>query len=104
MEPGRNLFEYGPQGLPPKTPPMAELRDRRSAPPPEASPASAAVRLIGVVHRGGDVLAAVSILGDVVTLAPGEDSAGYTLLGIDEDAGARFRGPRGDEFTVPFAP
>jgi hypothetical protein len=69
-----------------------------------AAPAAPAVVLIGVVHRGRDVLAAASILGEVVVLAPGDASSGYTLLAVDEDLGARFRGPSGDEFSATTAP
>ena len=102
--PSRNLFEYGFQGRPPKASFTPEPHDRRRAAAPEAPPAAPAVRLIGVVHRGEDILAAVSIRDEVVTLAPGEASSGYTLLAIDEDLGARFRGPSGDEFTASLAP
>jgi hypothetical protein len=103
-EPSRNLFEYGFQGRPPKASLIPELRERGRTTAPEASRAAPPLRLIGVVHRGGDILAAVSILDEVVTLAPGEASSGYTLLAIDEDLGARFRGPSGDEFTASLAP
>ena len=100
FETGRKLFEYGREEHPAKPFGIAEPHERhRTA--PEATPPSDPVRLVGVVRRGGEVRAALSVLGEVVILAPGETSSGYTLLAIDEDLGARLRGPSGTEVTAP---
>ena len=103
VDPGRNLFEYGLQDRPPKAPPIRDPREPHPA-TGAVAPAAPAVVLIGIVHRGRDVLAAVSILGEVVVLAPGDASSGYTLLTVDEDTGARFRGPSGDEISATNPP
>jgi hypothetical protein len=100
-DPNRNPFEYAPQERP-KAPALTEPRERRPAPPPTVS--APPVVLVGLVHRGPDLLAAVSILGEVVVLAPGESSSGYTLVAVDEDLGARLRGPSGDEFSARPSP
>jgi hypothetical protein len=62
------------------------------------------VRFVGVVARGGRPCAALVIEGEVVLLAPGESSAGYTLLGVDPDEGARLRTPAGAEMRATAKP
>ena len=102
-ETGRNLFEFGRQEPSARLSQIIEPHeDRRTA--PESTTTPDAVRFVGVVHRGEDVRAALSILGEVVILAPGEAASGYTLLAVDEDMGARLRGPSGTEVTVSATP
>jgi len=75
----------------------------QAAPPPRAVPAASAnpLRLIGVVRKGGTVKAAVSMWGETVVMAEGEESRGYKVLSIDDEGGVRLRGPDGSELTLP---
>jgi hypothetical protein len=41
-------------------------------------------------------MAALSIAGEVLVLAPGETAEGYTLLAIDEETGVRLGSPDGE--------
>ena len=66
-------------------------------PVPSANP----VRLIGVVRKGGTVKAAVSMWGEKVVMAEGEESRGYKVLSIDDEGGVWLRGPDGSELTLP---
>jgi hypothetical protein len=59
---------------------------------------------VGVLRRGGEARAALAIRDEVVVLAAGEAASGYTLLAVDEDAGARLRAPSGAEIVAPPAP
>jgi hypothetical protein len=101
--PLRNVFEYGP--LPEA---RVEPRDRpepRLAQPPEGiADATEPVRFVGVVARGERACAALVIEGEVVLLAPGESSAGYTLLAVDADEGAHLRTPAGAEMRANAEP
>ena len=103
--PGRNPFEYAETGtrrpLPataaPVTSPSADAPETK----PDAIPASPEpVRLVGLVHRGGKLQAALSILGEVMILGPDEEAEGYRVLSIDEEAGVRLRDPDGTELTL----
>jgi hypothetical protein len=100
----RNVFEYAGDAGPIR---LARLRLNEARPPatraPEVDPSREPVRLVGVLRRSGQVRAALAVLGEVVILAPGETASGYTLLAIDEDAGARLRLPSGAEVEAPFA-
>jgi len=75
----------------------------KAAPSPPAAPAPSAnpLRLIGVVRKGGTVKAAVSLWGETVVMAEGEESRGYKVLSIDDEGGVRLRGPDGAELTLP---
>lgn len=98
--PARNVFEYAVGDPPPEAAPA----DTSAAVPPPAAPEPplpVPVRLIGLVRRGGGLKAAVSIEGRVVVLGPGESAEGYTALTVDEESGARLRGPDGSEMVLP---
>jgi hypothetical protein len=93
----RNVFEFveaaAPRATAPPKPtpiPSVEAPPSPPAPPP-------AVRLVGLVHRGGALRAALSVRGTVVILGLGEESEGYRVLSIDEDIGVRLAGPDGAE-------
>lgn len=75
----------------------------KAAPSPPPVPVASAnpLRLIGVVRKGGTVKAAVSLWGETVVMAEGEESRGYKVLSIDEEGGVRLRGPDGSELTLP---
>ena len=96
--PGRTVFEFlepvaAPRATPPKPPPTPSV-EASIAPEPVPPPA---VRLVGLVHRGGALRAALSVRGTVVILGLGEESEGYRVLSIDEDTGVRLAGPDGAE-------
>ena len=73
----------------------------RAAPPPPPVASANPLRLIGVVRKGGTVKAAVSLWGETVVMAEGEESRGYKVLSIDEEGSVRLRGPDGSELTLP---
>jgi len=89
--PARNVFEY------------ADTPGAYTQPNAEASPVVAAVpeptpppvRLVGLVRRGSQLLAALALDGEVVVLGPGGEHAGYRVVSIDGEAGVRLEGPGG---------
>lgn len=97
--PERNVFEYAhPDGSPEARVRVAPEVAPATPPPLEAAPREPEpVRLVGLVNRGGKLRAALSILGEVVVLGPGEEAEGYRVLSIDSDRGVRLRGPDGTE-------
>jgi len=101
--PMRNLFEYGQGDRAPEAP-LGDVSRRGARPVIADPPTPEPVRWVGLVRRGGEVRVALSLLGEVVILAPGETFSGYTLLTVDEDAGARLRTPSGAEVTVSPEP
>jgi hypothetical protein len=106
--PDRNVFEYGPSAgrSPARTvaPPAIPAPDTGGATPAETTPrAPEPVRLVGLVNRGGKLAAALSILGEVMVLGPGEEAEGYRVLSVDSDQGVRLRGPDGTERALTTA-
>jgi hypothetical protein len=100
--PQRNVFEYAHRADQPEarvrvTP---EAAPAPPIPPEPASRAPAPVRLVGLVNRGGKLRAALSILGEVVVLGPGEEAEGYRVLSVDPEQGVRLRGPDGAERSL----
>jgi hypothetical protein len=97
--PDRNVFEFlepvaAARATPPPKPPPTPSAEASLSPEPVPPPA---VRLVGLVHRGGALRAALSVRGTVVILGLGEESEGYRVLSIDEDTGVRLAGPDGAE-------
>jgi hypothetical protein len=76
---------------------------RAATPPEPATRAPEPVRLVGLVNRGGKLVAALSILGEVVVLGPGDEAEGYRVLSVDSDQGVRLRGPDGTERALTTA-
>ena len=99
--PDRNVFEYAEPRR--ATAPPAASQDL--APPSVSPPAVVGdtvpepVRLVGMVRRAGRPRAVLSILGEVVILGAGEESEGYRVLSVDEEAGVTVRAPDGSERT-----
>ena len=96
--PARDPFRYAEehrQGTASAPPPI------KAAPSPAPAPSANPLRLIGVVRKGGTVKAAVSLWGETVVMAEGEESRGYKVLSIDDEGGVRLRGPDGSELTLP---
>ena len=95
----RNVFEYGPR-------PAAEPTSRPAAavapglPPAAAqSEAAPAVRLVGLVRRGGAIKAALSVHGETMVVGAGEAAGDYRVMAIDED-GVRLRAADGTMITL----
>jgi hypothetical protein len=96
--PVRNIFEYVTpfEGRGPSTAPTTP-RVSLVAPPLKAPET---VRLVGLVARGASLRAALYIEGGVVLLSVGQQFRGYTLLSLDEDAGAQVLMPDGGEVRL----
>jgi hypothetical protein len=102
--PARNVFEYRATavGRREPVPPGSGLLARRIEPAEGGSqPHDGPVRLVGLVRRAVDLEVAVSIDGQVVILAPGEQAGGYTLVAVEEDLAVRLAGPEG-ELVLPL--
>ena len=94
----RNIFRYGDE-------PGVEGRSAAEADAGEFEtsetlpPAPPRVRVVGLVRRAGTPVAALAIGGEVVLLRTGETGAGFTVLGIGDEA-IRLRDPEGNEITL----
>jgi hypothetical protein len=66
---------------------------RTSAPAPTPPPGP---RLVGLVSRGGRMVAALAADGEVMLAGPGETAAGVTVIAVD-DEGVRIRRADGTE-------
>ena len=103
--PSRNLFQYVDDVAVP-----APAARSAALPPPSAgleapSPApSPAVRVAGLIRRGGEVKAALVVEGEVIVAGKGERAGGYTVLDVDDETGVRLRGPGGEEMVLPPPP
>jgi hypothetical protein len=56
-------------------------------------------RLVGLVRRGGRLLAALAVDGTVLLLGPGESASGLTVVSVEEDR-VRLRRSDGEEQTL----
>lgn len=96
--PDRNVFEYASRPAPEAR--VAPPAVARPAPiletPPPAAPA---VRLVGLVRRGGVLKAALSVQGETVIVGAGEAAGDYRVVSIDED-GVRLRAADGSMVTL----
>lgn len=95
--PERNVFEYAHPADKPEARVTVAPEPAPPTPQETASRAPEPVRLVGLVNRGGKLRAALSILGEVVVLGPGEEAEGYRVLSVDSDEGVRLREPDGTE-------
>jgi hypothetical protein len=96
--PARDPFRYAEE----RREPVAPAAARPSLPlAPSALPATPSpFRLVGLVRRAGVLKAAVSMWGETVVLAPGEESRGYKVLSIDDEGSVRLKAPDGAELTL----
>ena len=69
------------------------------APPVVVPPPAPAVRLVGLIRRGGALKAALQIHGESVTVGMGDSAGGYAVVAIDED-GVRLRAADGTILTL----
>ena len=92
----RDIFRYADDPVVPaaRAPGAAARAD--DAGQEAASPVPSRARLVGLVQRGGRLVAALALDGEVVLLAENESAAGFTVLAGTEEA-VRLRGPEGDE-------
>ena len=100
--PGRDPFRYGFE-RPHDDVPYPE--PSRAADHPAATPeAPAPLRLVGFIRQGGELRAALSVLGRVSLVGEGEAVDGYRLVAVEEDVGVRVRSPDGDEQELRLPP
>jgi len=101
--PTRNLFEYADA---PRTPPPVMASDPTARPRASEAPAPVAatppaLRVVGLVRRGGELKAALMLEGEMVLAGKGERAGGYNVLDVDEEKGVSVRGPGGEELLLP---
>jgi hypothetical protein len=100
--PSRNLFEYADEGaVAPRLPPSRETGAAPAAPAPSPSPA---VRVAGLIRRGGEVKAALVVEGELTVAGKGDRAGRYTVIDVDDETGVRLRGPGGEEMLLPPPP
>jgi hypothetical protein len=99
----RNPFVYG--GATAAPPVRTAPPHVRTEPPatPEPTPETN-VKLVGIVHRGTGMRAALNVEGSVIVLGAGESAEGYTVLAVDDETGARLRTPDGREIVLAPVP
>jgi hypothetical protein len=101
--PRRDPFRYGAEraaaGLPVlrDSPDLAQVAVTTPEPAPH-------VRLVGFIRQGGDLRAALSVLGRVSLLGEGEGVDGYELVALEEGVGVRIRFPDGVEQELRLPP
>jgi hypothetical protein len=100
LEPGavvrRNLFEYGEAPAATRTPAaVVAVPTANVATLDLAATRPVPIKLVGLVHQPGGLRAALSVHGDVVLAAQGQNVDGYTVVSIDEDSGVVVNGPDG---------
>ena len=92
----RDVFHQADESARPAEGAVRASARAQEAAPPAAPPGP---RLVGLVSRGGRVLAALAADGEVVLAGPGETAAGVTVLAVD-DEGVRIRRADGSEETL----
>jgi hypothetical protein len=99
--PVRDPFRYAEATRPsPQAAPAAPLAPSPAPTPPPPAPTPAPVRLVGLIRRGGQLRAVLSLGGEMVVLGRNEEAAGWRVLRLDEDAGVVLQGPGGAELTL----
>ena len=77
----RDVFRFAERPSTVKARPAARAAPLLAGP----SPSPELPRLVGLVRRGGRLLAAFAVDGDVVLAGPGETAAGMTVLEVSEE-------------------
>jgi hypothetical protein len=107
-EPSRNLFQYadgataGPAIVP--SPVIAPRASQGVIPAPPAGTTPAALRVAGLIRRGGELKAALVVDGEMTLAGKGERAGAYTVLEVDDETGVRLRGPDGRVTVLPPPP
>jgi hypothetical protein len=99
VDPGglRELFRFGDE-------PAPEAARSGATSAPEVAPGRAertGPRMVGLVRRGGRLVAVLVADGEVVLAGPGESAFDLTVLSVDSEA-SRVRYPDGREETLPL--
>jgi hypothetical protein len=96
----RNPFEFGRAEPDPAVVAPRPVRPAVAPPPAVVAATPAPVRLVGLVHKGGALNAALMVNGELGLVQVGEVFRGFTLTAVDEDDGVRLRGPDGSELSL----
>ncbi len=92
----RDVFRFAEDPLPPARGASDQAREAEGEAPP---PTPVGPRLVGLLSRGGRLMAALAANGEVELAGPGDRAAGVTVLAVSED-GVRIRRPDGSEETL----
>lgn len=101
--PERDPFHFGqpdrvsPTGGGPEHP-------EATAPPAATPEPPAPVRLVGFIRQGGELRAALAVLGRVALVAEGETVEGYEVVAVEQDVGVEVRFPDGTERELRLPP
>ena len=102
VEPRRNVFRFGDETRPEEAPAPGPASRRRAVEPEPTSAPEPGPRLVGLVRRGGRLVAAFAAPdGEVELAGPGEAAGGVLVVAIGDDA-VRVRRPDGSEATLPL--
>jgi hypothetical protein len=93
----RDLFRFGDAQAPVAGP--ARRSSASSGDGPLSPSSTTGLRLVGLLHRGGRLVAALAADGEVEIAGPGEAAAGVTVLSVGEDR-VRVRRADGREETL----
>ena len=99
VQPARNPFRYADEDEPSEALGGLEAEGPSPVPTPATAPA-APLRLVGFLRHAGRLRAALSLQGEVVLAAPGDELGGFVVLSVDEDAGVVLRDARGTETSL----
>ena len=97
----RNIFRYADDPGPEADPRPRDLLGTEAVGRVGGPPAEPAARLVGLVHRGERLVAALVIDGQVMLMGEGESAGGFTVLAVSEEA-VRLREPGGEESSLPL--
>jgi hypothetical protein len=95
----RNIFRYADDPGPDAGPGPRDPAGSGAVETEDPRPVEPAARLVGLVHRGERLVAALVIDGQVVVVGEGESAGGFTVLGVSEEA-VRLREPGGEEISL----
>ena len=102
VEPRRNVFRFGDEPHAEGARASGASSRRRAAEPAPAPVPETGPRLVGLVRRGGRLVAAFAAPdGEVELAGPGEAAGGVVVVAIGDDS-VRVRRPDGSEATLPL--
>jgi hypothetical protein len=95
----RDVFRFAEELAGPARAESGRAREAGEGAPPLPPPAGP--RLVGLLSRGGRLVAALATDGEVELAGPGDAVGGVTVLAVSEE-GVRIRRPDGSEETLPL--